>query len=106
MTALVCAAGCVLVMLPPYAYLRSYALHVGPVLHRQVRPPASYGMLCSRSHWAAGRRQTGLVQVACRIWARCLSLTPGSWPRDSNRWSHGSVVIGSMVMIRSGPSPG
>ena len=55
--------------------------HFGPPLHRQVRPPASYGMLCSKSHWLAGRRQTGLVQVACRIWDRCRSLTPGSWPR-------------------------
>ena len=33
--------------------------HFGPVLHRHVRPPASYGVLCSKSHWAAGRRQTG-----------------------------------------------
>src|SRR6185437_3810639 len=81
-------------------------LHLGPVLQRQVRPPASYGMLCSWSHWAAGRRQTGLVQVACRTWDRCLSLAPGSWPLAWWRWSHGSVVRESTVTIRSGPPRG
>ena len=40
--------------------------HFGPPLHMHVRPPASYGVLCSKSHWVAGRRQTGLVQVAFR----------------------------------------
>ena len=80
--------------------------HFGPVLQRQVRPPASYGVLCSRSHWAAGRRQMGLVQVACRTWDRCRSLAPGSWPLAWCRWSQGSVVIGSIVTIRSGPGPG
>src|SRR6266566_1860558 len=95
MTALVCAAGCVLVMFPPYAHLRSYALHVEPVLHRHVRPPASYGVLCSKSAWSAGRRQMGLAQVACRTWDRCRSLTPGSWPLASCRWSQGSVVSGA-----------
>jgi len=29
--------------------------HLGFPLHRQVRPPASYGMLCSKSQFAAGR---------------------------------------------------
>ena len=63
-------------------------------------------MLCSWSHWAAGRRQTGLVQVACRTWDRCLSLAPGSWRLVSCRWSQGSVVTGSRVMISPGPGPG
>ena len=43
-------------------------------MHRQVLPPASYGILCSKSAWVEGRRQTGLVQVAYRTWARCRSL--------------------------------
>src|SRR5215472_11976073 len=63
-------------------------------------------MLCSWSHWLAGRRQTGLVQVACRTWDRCRSLTPGSWPRAWCRWSQGSVLRDSSVMVRSGPGPG
>ena len=71
-----------------------------------VRPPASYGMLCSKSQVAAGRRQTGPVQVACRAWARCRSLRPGSWPLAWNRWSQFSVVSGWSSMIRSGPAPG
>ena len=33
-------------------------------------------------------------------------LDPGIMTLASNRWSHGSVVIGSTVMIRSGPGPG
>jgi len=76
--------------------------HLGPVLHRHDRPPASYGVLCSKSHCCAGLQQVGPVQVACRIWDRWRSLTPGSWPRASNRWSHVSRAIGSSTINRSG----
>ena len=76
-------------------------LHLGPPLHRHDRPPASYGMLCSKSQVAEGRRQVGPVHVACRIWARCRSLTPGSWPRASKRWSQVSRAIGSSAIIRA-----
>src|ERR1700733_8182720 len=38
--------------------------HLGPALQRQVLPPASYGMLCSKSQLAAGRRQPGAVQTS------------------------------------------
>src|SRR5690349_8638827 len=68
--------------------------HFGSALHRHVRPPASYGVLCSKSHWLAGRRQTGLVQVAWRTWLRCRSLALGSWPLVSKRWSQSWVVRG------------
>jgi len=40
--------------------------HFGFPLHRQVRPPASYGSLCSKSQRPAGFRQPGPVQVAWR----------------------------------------
>ena len=75
--------------------------HLGPPLHRQLRPPASYGMLCSKSHCVAGLRQPGPVQVAFRIWERCRSLTPGSWPRAWYRWSQPPTGIGSRVTTRS-----
>ena len=58
-------------------------------------------MLCSKSAWAEGRRQVGAVHVACRIWARCRSLTPGSCPAASNRWSQVWVAIGSSANSRS-----
>ena len=35
--------------------------HLGPPLHRHVRPPASYGMLCSKSAWTEGLRQVGIA---------------------------------------------
>jgi hypothetical protein len=54
--------------------VRGYRLHCGPALHRQVRPPASYGVLCSKSDWAEGLRQPGPVQVAWRTSLRCRSL--------------------------------
>ena len=85
--------------------LCGYRLHCGPVLHRQVRPPCSCGVLCSKSARAEGRRHIGPVQVACRIWVRCRSLTPGSWPGAWNRWSQVSRAIGSIVMSR-GSWPG
>src|ERR1035438_9329587 len=59
-------------------------------------------MLCSKSAWVEGRRQVGPVQVAWRIWDRCRSLTPGSWPRAWNLWSHPSRAIGSRVISRAG----
>jgi hypothetical protein len=34
-------------------------------LHIHVRPPASYGILCSKSQFVAGLRQPGPVHVAC-----------------------------------------
>ena len=74
-------------------------LHLGPPLHEHVRPPASWGTLCSKSAWVAGRRQVGAVQVACRIWVRCRSLRPGSCPAASNLWSQVSVAIGSSVRV-------
>ena len=55
-------------------------------------------MLCSKSQVVAGLRQTGPVHVAYRIWARCRSLTPGSWPLAWNRWSQSPVVIGSRAV--------
>ena len=58
-------------------------------------------MLCSKSHCAAGLRQPGPVQVAFRIWDRCRSLTPGSWPLAWYRWSQSPAGIGSRVTIRS-----
>ena len=44
--------------------------------------------------------------MACRTWDRCRSLVPGSWRLVSWRWSQGSVVTGSRVMISPGPGPG
>ena len=76
-------------------------LHRGPPLHRHVRPPASYGMLCSKSAWTEGLRQVGPVQVAYRISDRCRSLTPGSCPLAWYRWSQSPMGIGSRVTIRS-----
>ena len=58
-------------------------------------------MLCWKSAWVEGLRQTGPVQVAYRIWDRCRSLTPGSWPLASYRWSQSWVVIGSSATSRS-----
>ena len=58
-------------------------------------------MLCSKSAWVEGRRQPGPVHVACRIWDRCRSLTPGSRPRAWYRWSHSLVAIGSSMTRRS-----
>ena len=46
------------------------------------------------------------MQVACRTWARCRSLTPGSWPPAWYRWPQGSVLRVSIATIRSGPPPG
>ena len=70
-----------------------------------ARPPRT--ARCARSR--TGRRaagHTGLVQDACRIWDRCRSLAPGSWPRAWYRCSHGSVPRESIATIRSGPPPG
>ena len=53
-----------------------------------------------------GRRHTGLVQVACRTWDRCRSLTPGSWPRAWYRCWQWWVSRVSIATIRSGPPPG
>jgi hypothetical protein len=75
--------------------------HSGFPLHRQVRPPASYGVLCSKSQRSAGLRQPGPVQVACRTWARCRSMTPGSWPLASCRWSQSPAGSGPIAMSRS-----
>ena len=82
-----------------------YVLHGGPPLHRHDRPPASYGMLCSKSQLLAGRRQVGAVQVAYRIWLRWRSSIPGSWPLAPKRWSQSWVVIGSSATRRSRRPP-
>ncbi len=63
-------------------------------MHVQVRPPASYGTLCSKSACAAGRRQPGPVQVAYRIWVKCRSSTPGSCPRACGGQVAGQVRVG------------
>jgi hypothetical protein len=71
-------------------------------LHRHVSPPASKGVLCSKSARLEGRLHMGAVHVACRIWVRCLNLTPGSWPLAWYRWSQSPAGIGSIVMIQAG----
>src|ERR1700685_39722 len=58
-------------------------------------------MLCSKSQWVAGRWQPGPVQVACRTWARCRSLTPGSWPLAWCRWSQSPGGVGLEVGERA-----
>ncbi len=58
-------------------------------------------MLCSKSARPEGRSHIGPVQVACRIWVRCRSLTPGSWPVAWYRWSQSPAGMGSMVRIQA-----
>jgi hypothetical protein len=84
--------------------LRTRVTQAGPAACFVWRVVLEVALPCT--HCRAGRRQIGLVQVACRTWVRCLSLTPASCPLASCRCSQGSVISGSMVMIRVWPGSG
>src|SRR5690242_6819898 len=61
-------------------------------------------MLCWKSHCPAGLRQPGPVHVACRIWARCRSITLAARPVIATYVAVGRCGAGS-ARRRTGTEP-